>query len=438
MEKIVKIVGAGLAGTEAAYQLAKRGVKVKLYESKFLNPNPVQKTDQLAELVCSNTLRSRSKTNAVGILKSELEAFDSLIIKAAYANQIPGDDALAVDRLGFSQYITQAIAAEPNIELISEDVLTIDDENELTIIASGPLTTDNLKAEIQRLIGNQKLYFMDASAPIVEKASIDFSQVYLNSRHKTGDGEYICIPLNEEQFNDFHQLLITGEVVKPKDFEKEVFFRGCQPIEQMAKQGKKVLLNGPMSPNNLAMPNGEVPYAVVQLRQDNAIDTLYNFVGFQTNLKWPEQKRILKTLPGMANLEIVRFGVMHKNYYINSPKILNHRLQVMRKKNVFFAGQITGVEGYVESTALGVVAALGVLSVLNNKKLPKMPNTTVIGALTNYVTNEKLKKFNPMKANMGIVDRSGNDHSELYSYNQSVKDLTAYLEQIRDIIKPVN
>ncbi|AUF83421.1 FADH(2)-oxidizing methylenetetrahydrofolate--tRNA-(uracil(54)-C(5))-methyltransferase TrmFO [Mesoplasma syrphidae] len=437
MGKVVKIIGAGLAGTEAAYQLAKHGVKVKLYESKFINPNPVQKTDQLAELVCSNTLRSRSKTNAVGILKTELEAFDSLVIRAAYANQIPGDDALAVDRLEFSQYITKMINNEPNIEIISEDVLAIDDENEITIIASGPLTTDNLKAEIQRLIGNQKLYFMDASAPIIEKASIDFSQVYLNSRHKTGDGEYICIPLTEHQFNEFHNALVSAEVVKTKEFEKEIFFRGCQPIEQMAKQGKRVLLNGPMSPNNLPMPNGEIPFAVVQLRQDNAIDTLYNFVGFQTNLKWPEQKRILKTLPGMNNLEIVRYGVMHKNYYINSPKILNHKLQVMRKKNVFFAGQITGVEGYVESTALGVVAALGVLSILNNKKLPKMPNTTVIGALTNYVTNEKLKKFNPMKANMGILDRSASDQSELFSYNQSVIDLNAYLEEIKDIIKPV-
>jgi methylenetetrahydrofolate--tRNA-(uracil-5-)-methyltransferase len=209
MNKIVKVIGGGLAGTEAAYQLANQGIKVKLYESKFLNPNPVQKTDKLAELVCSNTLRSRSKTNAVGILKAELEAFDSLIIKAAYANQIPGDDALAVDRQGFAEYITNAIKANSNIELISEDVLTIDDENELTIIASGPLTTDNLKNEIQRLIGNQKLYFMDASAPIIEKETIDFSKVYLNSRHKTGDGEYICIPLDEEQFNAFHKLLVS-------------------------------------------------------------------------------------------------------------------------------------------------------------------------------------------------------------------------------------
>ncbi|WP_026389129.1 methylenetetrahydrofolate--tRNA-(uracil(54)-C(5))-methyltransferase (FADH(2)-oxidizing) TrmFO [[Acholeplasma] multilocale] len=431
----IKIIGAGLAGCEVAYQLAKRGHKVKLYESKTINPNPVQKSQNLAELVCSNTLRSKSKKNAVGILKEEMVKLDSLIIKAAYETQIPGDDALAVDRIGFSEYITNIIHNHENIEVINEDVNSIDDENDITIITTGPLTTDNMKQEIQRLIGNQKLYFMDASAPIVEKDSIDFSQVYLNSRHNTGDGEYICVPLNEDQFLEFHQQLINAETVESKDFEKEIFFRGCQPIEQMAKQGKRVLLNGPLSPNNLEMPNGETPYAVVQLRQDNAIDTLYNFVGFQTNMKWPEQQRILSSLPGLQNLKIVRHGVMHKNYYINSPKILNHKMQVMRKKNVFFAGQITGVEGYVESTASGLVASIGVLSLLTNRKVKRMPNTSVIGALTNYVTNEKLKKFSPMKANMGIVDRTGKTEDEMYVYNQAMHDLDIYLEEIKEIIK---
>lgn len=285
MNKTINIIGAGLAGSEAAYQLTKQGFKVKLYESKHINPNPVQKSSNLAELVCSNTLRSKSLKNAVGILKAEMEQFDSLILKAAYNSQIPGDDALAVDREQFSAYITNEINNNPNIELIDEDVTTIDDENEITLITSGPLTTDNLKNEIKRLIGNQKLYFMDASAPIIEKESIDFDQVYLSSRHKTGDGDYICIPLNETQFNEFHSQLVNADTIKPKEFEKEIFFRGCQPIEQMAKQGKKVLTNGPLSPNNLEMPNGETPFAVVQLRQDNAIDTLYNFVGFQTNMK---------------------------------------------------------------------------------------------------------------------------------------------------------
>ncbi|WP_031541975.1 methylenetetrahydrofolate--tRNA-(uracil(54)-C(5))-methyltransferase (FADH(2)-oxidizing) TrmFO [Mesoplasma photuris] len=435
MNKTINIIGAGLAGSEAAYQLTKQGFKVKLYESKHINPNPVQKSSNLAELVCSNTLRSKSLKNAVGILKAEMEQFDSLILKAAYNSQIPGDDALAVDREQFSAYITNEINNNPNIELIDEDVTTIDDENEITLITSGPLTTDNLKNEIKRLIGNQKLYFMDASAPIIEKESIDFDQVYLSSRHKTGDGDYICIPLNETQFNEFHSQLVNADTIKPKEFEKEIFFRGCQPIEQMAKQGKKVLTNGPLSPNNLEMPNGETPFAVVQLRQDNAIDTLYNFVGFQTNMKWPEQERILATLPGMQNMKIVRHGVMHKNYYINSPKILNHKLQVMRKKNVFFAGQITGVEGYVESTSLGIMASIGITSMLNNVKLPKPPSTTVIGALTNYVTNEKLKNFNPMKANMGIVEKGIKTEDELQIYHQAMLDLKKYLTEITKFYK---
>lgn len=427
--KEVKIIGAGLAGCEAAWQLANHGVKVKLYEAKRLAKNPIQKLDAFAELVCSNTLRSKSLKNAVGILKAEMATFDSLILQAAYQAQIPGDDALAVDRQLFANYITQKISSHFNIEVIDQNVEVIDDKNELTLIATGPLTTVEMQNEIKRLLGNQKLFYLDASAPIIEKDSIDFNQIYRANRH-SDDGDYLCVPLNEQQFNEFANELKNGQTVQLKEFEKEIFFKGCQPIEQLAKLGNKILLKGPMSPNNLPMSDGVIPYAVVQLRQDDAKDSLYNFVGFQTNLTWPEQARILSQLPGMEHLKIVRYGVMHKNYYINSPKILNHKLQVMRKKNVFFAGQITGVEGYVESTASGIVAAMGILATINNKKLQRLPNTTVIGALTNYITNEKLKHLNPMKANLGIVEKLTPGIKE-YDYSaQSTKDLAEYIKSL--------
>ncbi|QHX36199.1 tRNA (uracil-5-)-methyltransferase Gid [Spiroplasma sp. TIUS-1] len=427
--KIIKVIGAGLAGCEAAWQLSKAGYKVKLYESKTIQKNEIQKIETIAELVCSNTLRSKSIKNAVGILKKEMELFDSLIIEAAIATQIPSDDALAVDRINFSKYIQDKIMKNENIELINEVVETIDDENEITIVAVGPLLSDSFNKEIQRVIGNQKLYFMDASAPIVEKSSIDFEKVYFSTRHK-GEGKYICIPLNEDQFNNFRNELINGQVVQTQEFENEVFFKGCQPIEHMAKSGKNVLLNGTMSPSQLEDENGNLPFAVVQLRQDDAIDTLYNFVGFQTNLKWPEQTRILRTLPGMEKINIVRFGVMHKNKYINSPKILNHKLQVKRKRNVFFAGQITGVEGYVESAMCGIVAAMGVVGLIQNKKVEPLPVDTVMGALIKYITNENLKKFNPMKANMGILQHPGIKKSEMpedWTYTNSIDKLKKYI-----------
>ncbi len=427
--KVIKIIGAGLAGCEAAWQLSKAGYKVKLYESKTIEKNEIQKLETIAELVCSNTLRSKSIKNAVGILKKEMELFDSLIIEAAIKTQIPSDDALAVDRINFSNYIQDKIKKDKNIELINEVIETIDDENEITIIATGPLTSDRFNNEIQRIIGNQKFYFMDASAPIVKKSSINFEKLYYATRHK-GEGNYICVPLNEEQFDNFRNELINGEVVKTKEFENEVFFKGCQPIEHMAKTGRNVLLNGSLSPNNLEDKDGKIPYAVVQLRQDDAIDSLYNFVGFQTNLKWPEQLRILKTLPGMENINIVRYGVMHKNKYINSPKILNHKLQVKRKRNVFFAGQITGVEGYVESAMCGIVAAMGVVSLVENKKMDPLPQDTLMGALIKYVTNENLKKFNPMKANMGILQHVGIKKSEMpddWTYTNSMSKMKNYI-----------
>ncbi|AVN64300.1 MULTISPECIES: methylenetetrahydrofolate--tRNA-(uracil(54)-C(5))-methyltransferase (FADH(2)-oxidizing) TrmFO [Mesoplasma] len=436
MQKEVNIIGAGLAGCEAAYLLANNGVKVNLFEVKSLMKNDIQKTNDLGELVCSNTLRSKSKKNAAGILKNEMKLLNSLVLKAALENEIPGDDALSVDRFGFSKYITGKIKNHKNINLIEQEVSEID-YTKVTIIASGPLTTDKLGKNIELMTGNEKLFFLDASAPIITKDSIDFNKVYWASRHNDAkDGQYICMPLNEEQFNAFVEELKNAETIKLKSFEKEIYFKGCQPIEQIAKTSKKVLLNGPLSPNNLIDENGNTPFAVVQLRQDDAIDSLYNFVGFQTNIKWPEQKRILQTLPGLENLNIVRFGVMHKNYYINSPKLLNRSLQVKRNKNIFFAGQITGVEGYIESASSGILTAINVLAYLNNIKIEQPSRKSMLGALNFYITNPKHDKLKPMKCNLGILDQQNkNAKSEFYSFDESEREIRRFIKGINNFAK---
>ncbi|WP_434334784.1 methylenetetrahydrofolate--tRNA-(uracil(54)-C(5))-methyltransferase (FADH(2)-oxidizing) TrmFO [Mycoplasma capricolum subsp. capricolum] len=435
MNKKVKIIGAGLAGCEAAYFLANNNIQVELYEVKTLIKNEVQKTNNFAELVCSNTFRSQSLLNAAGILKAEMRRLNSLVIKIADSCKIDGDDALAVDREDFSKKLTDVIKNHPNITIIEQNVSHIDDENDLTLIATGPLTTNELKEDIQRLIGKQKLFFMDASAPIITKDSIDFNKVYYSGRHK--QGKYICCPLNEQEFNKFVDDLVNAEQVQLKEFEKSIFFKGCQPIEQLAKTSKKLLLKGPMSPNNLLDQNNQQPYAVVQLRQDDAKDSLYNMVGFQTNLKWPEQKRVFQTIPGLEKAKIVRYGVMHKNYYINSPKILNFKPQVIRKKNVFFAGQITGVEGYIESASSGIWAAINILAFINNKKIKPLPNTTILGALTNYITNSKIYSLKPMKCNLGILEQENKYQSndKFYSYNNSKNSLENYIEQLSKILR---
>lgn len=436
MQKEVNIIGAGLAGCEAAYLLANNDVKVNLFEVKSLIKNDIQMTNDLAELVCSNTLRSKSKKNAAGILKNEMMLLNSLIIQAACENQIPGDDALSVDRFGFSKFITDKIKNHKNITLIHKEVTDID-YTKVTIIASGPLTTEKLGQNIEYITGNEKLFFLDASAPIITKDSIDFKHVYWASRHNEGkEGKYICIPLNQTQFDIFVEKLKNAETVKLKSFEKEIYFKGCQPIEQIAKTSKKVLLNGPLSPNNLLDQNNNIPYAVVQLRQDDAINSLYNFVGFQTNIKWPEQKQILQTLPGLANLNIVRYGVMHKNYYINSPKLLNRAQQVKRNKNIFFAGQITGVEGYIESASSGILAAINVLAYLNNLKIEQPSRKTMLGALNFYITNPKHETLKPMKCNLGILDQQNkNAKAEFYSFEESEKAMQTFINAISNFVK---
>ncbi|AUM62882.1 tRNA (uracil-5-)-methyltransferase Gid [Spiroplasma monobiae MQ-1] len=397
----VTIIGAGLAGCEAAWQLAENGVEVHLYEKKKIHKNEIQTLETFAELVCSNTFRSVSTQNAVGILKKELELLGSFILECAYKTQIPSDDALAVDREQFSKLVDKRIREHKNIKIFEEEFLDLETD-ELVLIATGPLCSEEFKIKLEQILGKQKLFYLDASAPILEKSSIDFSKVYYKSRHQN-DNSYICIPLNETQFNDFHNRLINAEQVKLKDFEQEIFFKGCQPIEQLAKTSKKILLRSAMSPNGLTNEEGIEPYSVVQLRRDDAIDNLYNIVGFQTNLTWKEQKEIFSTLPGLENAVFRRFGVMHKNNFINSPKILNNKLQMMRKKNIFFAGQITGVEGYIESFASGLVAAMGILSVINKQKYKPLPQETVIGSLIGYITNPKHKKLKPMKSNMGLI-----------------------------------
>lgn len=398
--KVVNVIGAGLAGVEAAYQLAKRGINVRLYEMRPVKMTPAHHTGNFAELVCSNSLRGDNFNNAVGVLKNEMEKLDSVIIRFARENSVPAGGALAVDREKFSKAVTDFITNHPLIEVIHEEVTSIDDNP--TIIASGPLTSDSLSDKIKELLGDEYFYFFDAAAPIIEKDSVNFDVAYYKSRYDKGDNEYINCPMNEEEFNNFYDELMKAEVVKPKDFE-EKFFEGCMPFEEMARRGKQTLLFGPMKPVGLSKPDGSRPYAVVQLRQDNVQASLYNIVGFQTHLTWPEQKRIIHMIPGLENATFVRYGVMHRNSFICSPKFLNQDYSLKGHKGIFFAGQITGVEGYVESAQSGIVAGINMARYLENKESIIFPRETVMGALAHYITHSDPDSFQPMKANFGIL-----------------------------------
>ena len=399
--KEVKIIGAGMAGCEAAYYLANKGIKVKLYEMRPVKMTPAHKTDQFAELVCSNSLRSDSLENAVGILKREMETFNSILMRHARANSVLAGGALAVDRLPFSEAVTNEIKSHPNIEIINEEVTSLDLDS-YTIIASGPLTSDPLCSKIKEVFGEDDFYFFDAAAPILTADSINYDVVYLKSRYDKGEASYLNCPFTKEQFDVFYENLINAEGVVPKDFEIKVF-EGCMPIEIMAKRGKQTLLFGPMKPVGLNKPDGTKPYAVVQLRQDNASGSLYNIVGFQTHLKYGEQKRVFQMIPGLENANFVKYGVMHRNTYINSPKILNPTYQTKKYPKIFFAGQITGVEGYVESAASGIYAAINMERLINNKPLFIFPNETVMGSMSYYITHTSSENFQPMNANFGIM-----------------------------------
>ncbi|MEA4875111.1 methylenetetrahydrofolate--tRNA-(uracil(54)-C(5))-methyltransferase (FADH(2)-oxidizing) TrmFO [Anaerorhabdus sp.] len=400
----VIVLGAGLAGTEAAWQLANRGFKVKLIEMRPKKMTPAHKTEQFAELVCSNSLRSDALTNAVGLLKEEMRLCNSLIMKIADETKLPAGSALAVDREGFAKRVTEEIINHPNIEVVYDEITEIPEGP--CIIATGPLTSDDLSKTIQTFFNADHFYFYDAAAPIIEKDSINFDKAYLKSRYDKGEADYINCPMTRDEFDAFYRELIQAETVPIKEFEKEVYFEGCMPFEVMAKRGMQTLLFGPMKPVGLEH-NGVRPYAVVQLRQDNAVASLYNIVGFQTHLTWPEQKRILQMIPGLENCQIVRYGVMHRNSFINSPVCLKETYQSVKRDDLFFAGQMTGVEGYVESAASGLLAGINMAKVLNHETPIVLGNTCMMGAMVHYITHADEKHFQPMNANFGILKLEG-------------------------------
>jgi methylenetetrahydrofolate--tRNA-(uracil-5-)-methyltransferase len=403
--KKVIIVGAGMAGSEAAWQVAQRGIKVDLYEMRPEKSTPAHKTEKFAELVCSNSLRGAGLENAVGLLKEEMRQLNSIIMESADINRVPAGGALAVDREGFSQYITDKVKNHPNVTVINKEIETIPQEDDvITIIASGPLTSEVLAKSIGELTGEDYFYFYDAAAPLISKESIDMSKAYRASRYGKGTADYINCPMDKEEYEKFWQELTTAELAPIKEFEKAKFFEGCMPVEEMARRGIDTLLYGPLKPVGLEDPKtGKRPYAVVQLRQDNAADSLYNIVGFQTHLKWPEQKRVFGLIPGLENAEFVRYGVMHRNTFINSPELLRPTLQYKDRDDLLFAGQMTGVEGYIESAASGLVAGVNAAYLAKGENPVIFPEQTAHGSICKYITSAVAKHFQPMNANFGLM-----------------------------------
>lgn len=428
---VVNVIGAGLAGSEACYQLIKRGIKVRLYEMRGKVNTEAHVTTNFAELICSNSLRAKSVTNAVGLLKEEMNRLDSLIMKAAYATEVEAGGALAVDRVLFSEYVTKYLKESDLVEFVNEEVTEI--PQGYTIIASGPLTSEKFSKAILEFCGNDYLYFFDSVAPIITEKSINKDIAYLKSRYDKGEASYYNCPMTEKEFKDFYNELINAEKVIPHEFEMKVF-EGCMAIEDMAARGEKTLLFGPMKPVGLRHPETLVqPYAVVQLRQDDALKTLYNIVGFQTHLKWGEQKRIIQMIPGLENCEIVRYGVMHRNTYIQGPKVLNKYYQTLKRKDLFFAGQITGVEGYLESASSGMVAGINMARLIEGKELIDFTRDTSIGALANYVSTPN-SNFIPMNANFCLVN-------ELYGVKKKERKemyATRSLELIDKLVGDIN
>ena len=422
MVDYITIIGGGLAGSEAAYQIAKRGIKVKLYEMKPDKFTEAHSNKNLAEIVCSNSFKSNLHTNACGLLKEELRKLDSLLIRIADETQIPAGQALAVDRELFSQMVTEELEKNPLIEIIHQEVTEIERiaEKGIVIIATGPLTSEGLSKEISKITGEDKLHFYDAAAPIVTKESIDFNIAFFGNRYEQEKGKdetiddwkerlhkqeasYINLPMNKDEYEKFVEELIKAEVITLHEFEKREIFEGCMPVEVMAKRGKDTLRYGPLKPVGFDDPRtGKRPYAVIQLRQDNELGTIYNIVGFQTNLKYGEQKRVFGMIPGLQNAEFVKYGVMHRNTYINSTKLLDNTYNFKDNKNIYFAGQITGVEGYVESISSGMVSALNSVAQIKNESKIEFSNLTMIGALAKYISTAN-DKFQPMNANFGIV-----------------------------------
>lgn len=400
----VKVIGAGLAGCEAAWQLAERGINVKLCDMKPQKYSPAHNLPTFCELVCSNSLRSDMPENAVGLLKQEMRELNSLIMKCADSTRVPAGGALAVDRVGFSKMVTSCIAGHENIEIINEEITSIDPD-EYTIVASGPLTSDLLYENIREFLGDKYLHFFDAAAPIVTLDSIDMTKAYKASRYGRGTADYINCAMNKEEYDAFYEAIINAETAELHGMDTQTVFEGCMPVETMAKRGRDTLLFGPLKPVGLENPHyGSLPHAVVQLRQDNKDGTLYNIVGFQTHLKFGEQKRVFSMIPGLENAEFVRYGVMHRNTFINSPNLLNKYYQVKNNPKIFFAGQITGVEGYVESASSGMAAGINMAKLVKGEEMIDFTTLTATGALSHYISEGSVGNFQPMNVTFGIIE----------------------------------
>ena len=404
----ITIIGGGLAGCEAAYHAARAGVPVRLYEMRPSKQTPVHRTGSLAELVCSNSLKSDLLTNASGLLKAEMRVLGSVIVSCGDENRVPAGEALAVDRERFGQCVTARIADLPNVEIVREEVTEIPDVG-VVVIASGPLTSDALAKSIAGITGREYLYFYDAVAPTITAESIDYSKVFKASRYGKGEAAYLNCPFTEDEYNAFWEALVSAERMPLADFEPMKLFEGCMPVEEIASRGRQTLAFGPMKPVGLSDPRtGARPYAVLQLRQENAEGTLWGLVGFQTRLRWGEQERVFRMIPGLKHAEFARFGVMHRNTYINSPELLSPTMNAERgtkNASLFFAGQITGVEGYVESAAMGIVAGINAVRLIRGEEPVIFPRESMIGALADYVSSPQTTDFQPMNANFGILPK---------------------------------
>ena len=438
MKNKATVIGAGLAGAEAVLQLAQRGIQVDLYEMRPEKTTGAHKTDKYAEFVCSNSMGSLDITNASGLLKKEMEILGGKLIKIALENSVPAGNALAIDRDGFSEKVTELINNNPNINVIKKEITEIPaDEN--IIIASGPLTSTPLADSIKEFTQSEHLHFFDAIAPIIEKDSINFDKAFYASRYNKGEASYINCPMNKEEYEKFYNFLIDAPRIELKEFEQDAkFFESCLPVEVLASRGVDTLRFGPMKPVGLVDDRtGEKNYAVVQLRQDNSAKTLYNIVGFQTNLKWGAQKELISLIPGLENANIMRYGVMHRNTFINSPRILNPTLQTRNRKDLFFAGQITGTEGYTESIASGLLAGINLARLIKQENLITLPAETMLGALMNYITNPEHDKFQPINSNWAIVKeielpkqiRKNKKEKNTILANRSIETLEKFIKE---------
>lgn len=437
----VNIIGAGLAGSEAAWQLAQRGIAVRLFEMRPQKSTAAHTTEYFGELVCSNSLRAAGLGNAVGLLKEEMRMHNSLIMAAADKHRIPAGGALAVDRDGFGREITEAVCNHPNIEVIRKEVTDLSEllaSGEILIVAAGPLASDGLSGAVAELIDEEYLHFHDAVAPIIDGGTIDFDIAFRGSRYDRGDnpdGDYINCPMDKEEYLRFYEALVTAATVPLKNFEKEKDFSGCMPIESMAKKGVDTIRFGPLKPVGIKNPHKDdrEDYAVVQLRQDNAAGTMFNIVGFQTRLTWPEQKRVFRMIPGLANAEFLRLGVMHRNTFINSSKLTDKRLFLKKNPNVYFAGQITGVEGYIESAACGMAVGICAAKKLQGAEQPVWPLTTALGGLLNYITTPN-GSFQPMNVTFGLIEplgvkvRKKREKNEMIA-KRAISDMAEFIEK---------